>query len=395
MMNVLSPNPQAYKMDFVPTGDSIQGFLRLILELENETILGIDSQIGFSHRGIEKILENKTYLQGLSYFDRLDAGAPLIQEQAFVLGIERLLKINPPPRARYIRTLLAELTRLLSHFLSVGSMASSIGSNVPFNLALESREKILEIFEIVSGARFFPLYFRPGGVQKDLPSTFFKEIGDLLLGCRKTVQRIEDLLSENFIFKQRTVDMGSITPAECLAWGLSGPVLRASGTAWDLRCSQPYDAYEEVDFKIPTGIRGDAYDRYLVYIEEMYQSLDIITQCLSKMPEGMIQNEQLKLTPPSSLDIKGSIESLIVHSKLYTKGFKVPKGHIYSAVESPRGEFGVFLMTDGGPKPYRCKIRSAGFPVVQALDCIVKGHKLSDLPLILASLNISSGEIDR
>jgi NADH-quinone oxidoreductase subunit D len=382
-------------MDFVSTGDSIQGFLRLILEMENETIFGVDPQIGFSHRGIEKILENKTYLQGLSYFDRLDAGAPLIQEQAFVLGIERLLEISPPPRARYIRTLLAELTRLLSHFLTVGSMASSIGSNIPFHLALESREKILEMFEIISGARFFPLYFRPGGVEKDLPSRFFRGMGDFLVWCRKTLQRIEDLLSENFIFKQRTVGMGTITSTECLLWGLSGPILRAAGVSWDLRTSSSYDAYGEIDFKVPVGVRGDAYDRYLVYIEEMYQSLDIIAQCLGKMPEGGIQNEQLKLNPPSSADIKRSIESLIVHSKLYTKGFKVPEGHVYSAVESPRGEFGVFLVSDGGPKPFRCRIRGAGFAAMQALECIVKGHKLSDLTVILASLNISSGEIDR
>jgi NADH-quinone oxidoreductase subunit D len=395
MTGILSSNSQTYKIDFIPPSDSVQGFLRLILELENETILGVDPHIGFSHRGIEKILENKSYLQGLTYFDRLDAGAPLIQEQAFVLGIEKLLGIEAPPRARYIRVLLAELTRLLSHFLSVGSMASTVGSNVPFNLAVESREKILEIFEIISGARFFPLYFRPGGVQKDLPPGFFREIGDLLSSCRKTLQKIEDLLSQNFIFKQRTVGMGSITSAECLAWGLSGPLLRAAGVAWDLRHAQPYDAYEEVNFKIPVGTRGDAYDRYLVYMEEMYQSLDIITQCLEKMPEGMIQNEKLKLSPPPSSEIKESIESLIVHSKIYTTGFKVPEGRVYSAVESPRGEFGVLLVGDGSAKPYRCRIRSAGFSAVQALECIIKGHKLSDLSVILASLNISSGEIDR
>ena len=266
---------------------------------------------------------------------------------------------------------------------------------MPFNLAVESREKILEIFEMVSGARFFPLYFRPGGIQKDLPSSFFRDIGDLLSSCRKTLQKIEDLLSENFIFKQRTVGMGSMTSAECLAWGLSGPLLRAAGNAWDLRSAQPYDAYGEVSFKIPVGVRGDAYDRYLVYMEEMYQSLEIITQCLEKMPEGRIQNEKLKLSPPPSSETKGSIESLIVHSKLYTKGFKVPIGQYYSAVESPRGEFGVFLMADGGTTPYRCRIRSTGFSTVQALECIIKGHKLSDLSVILASLNISSGEIDR
>ncbi len=395
MVNGLASNSQAYKMDFVPTGESIQGFLRLILEVENEIILGVDPHVGFSHRGIEKLLENKTYLQGLAYLDRLDANASLIQEQAFVLGIEKLLSINPPPRAGYIRVLLAELTRLLSHFLSVGTMAATVGSSVPFNLAVESREQILEIFEIVSGARFFPLYFRPGGVQKDLPPAFFREIGNLVCNCRKTLQRIEDLLSENFIFKQRTVGMGSITSAECMAWGLSGPLLRAAGVAWDLRKIQPYDAYEKIDFRIPLGKRGDAYDRYLVYMEEMYQSLEIITQCLQKMPEGDIQNRKLKLSAPSPSETKESIESLIVHSKLYTKGFKVPEGRIYSAVESPRGEFGILLVGNGNSKPHRCRIRSAGFSTIQALECIIKGHKLSDLPVILASLNISSGEIDR
>ncbi len=390
-----SQNTKAYTLDFIPSEESIQGFMRLILELENETILKVDPHIGFLHRGIEKILENRTYLQGLSYFDRLDVGAPLIQEQAFVLTVERLLGVRPPPRALHIRVLFSELTRLLSHLLNVGNMGASMGMKVPLSLAVEGREKILELFEGVSGSRFFPLYFRPGGVQKDVSSDFLKEMGNLVDFLRQRLQQIEDFLSENIIFKQRTVGMGVMGAQESLEWGLSGPILRAAGVAWDLRRAQPYDAYQDITFKIPTGTRGDAYDRYLVRMAEMYQSLDIIEQCLEKMPGGSIQSLTLKISPPSPKEMRVSMESLIEHIKLYREGFKVPAGQTYGAVESPRGEFGVFLVADGTRKPFRCKVRSPGFSTLQALDSFVKGHRLSDLPVILASLDISCGEVDR
>jgi NADH-quinone oxidoreductase subunit D len=384
-----------HTINYGPQHPSAHGVLRLILELEGETVVRADPHIGFLHRGTEKLIENKTYLQAMPYFDRLDYVAPLCQEHAFVLAIEKLLGIKATPRAQYIRVLFAEISRLLSHLLNVTTMALDVGAMTPLLWAFEEREKLMDFYESVSGARMHANYFRPGGVAADLPLGLVDRIHAFLLTFPKVLDDMEELLTENRIFKQRTVDIGSMTTEEALAFGLSGPLLRATGCAWDLRRSQAYDVYDAMDFLIPVGKTGDCYDRYLVRMAEMRESQKIMMQAMDQMPKGPIAVQDGKITPPSRSLIKTSMEAMIHHFKLYTEGYYVPQGQTYTAVESPKGEFGVYLVSMGSNKPYRCKIRSPGFAALQALEFLTKGHMLADVAAILGSLDIVFGEIDR
>jgi NADH-quinone oxidoreductase subunit D len=384
-----------HTINYGPQHPSAHGVLRLILELEGETVIRADPHIGFLHRGTEKLIENKTYLQAMPYFDRLDYVAPLCQEHAFALAIETLLGITATLRAQYIRVLFAEVSRLLSHLLNVTTMALDVGAMTPLFWAFEEREKLMDFYEAVSGSRMHANYFRPGGVASDLPEGLLDRMRTFLHTFPKVLDDMEDLLTENRIFKQRTVDIGAITTEEALAWGLSGPLLRATGCPWDLRRSQAYDVYNEMDFLIPVGKTGDCYDRYLVRMAEMRESQKIMLQAIDKMPQGPIMIEDGKITPPSRKAMKESMEAMIHHFKLYTEGYYVPQGETYTAVESPKGEFGVYLISTGSNKPYRCKIRSPGFAALQALEFLTKGHMLADVAAILGSLDIVFGEIDR
>lgn len=382
-------------LDFGPQHPGIHGVLRLVIDINGEKVEKISTHLGFLHRGTEKLLEHKTYLQALPYFDRLDYTAPLSQEHAFVLAIEKLSNLYVPLRAQYIRVLFAELTRISSHLLNTITIAADMGVNMPLFWGLEEREKIMGFCERVSGARLHTMYFRPGGVANDLPQDLPKDIEKFLTGLEKTIDSIESLLTDNIIFRERTMDVGKISSEEAREWGLSGPVLRASGLAWDLRRSQPYDAYDKLDFQIPVGHVGDCFDRYLVRIREMHQSIYLIRQCLEGIPPGAVLEESYKITPPSKADTKEYIEAMMHYHKVYAQGFKVPEGAVYMPVESPKGEFAVYLVSDGSEKPYRCKIRSSGFAALQALESISKGCSLSDVPIILSSLDVVVGEVDR
>ena len=382
-------------LNFGPQHPAAHGVLRMVMEMDGEIVERIDPHIGLLHRGTEKLIEYKTYLQAMPYFDRLDYVAPMCQEHAFVLAAEKLLGIAPPPRGQYVRVLFAEISRILNHLLNAPALAMDVGAMTPMLWAFEEREKLMEFYEGACGARLHAAYFRVGGVHQDMPAGMGDDILAWADGFPKFLDDMETLLNENRIFKQRTVDIGVVSEEEAMAWGFSGPMLRASGVPWDLRKSQPYDVYDEMDFDIPIGKNGDCYDRYLIRVEEMRQSVRIVRQCIENIPDGPVMTEDGKVGPPSRGEMKRSMEALIHHFKLYTEGFHVPPGETYTAVEAPKGEFGVYLVSDGTNKPYRCKIRAPGFAHLQAMDYLCKGHMLADSVAILGAMDVVFGEIDR
>ena len=386
---------KTYTMNFGPQHPGTHGVLRLVLEMDGEVVKRADPHIGFLHRGTEKLIEHKTYTQAVPYFDRLDYVSPMNQEHAFALAVEKLLGIIVPKRAQYIRVLFCEISRILNHILNVTTFALDIGSITPSLWGFEEREKGMEICERVSGARMHANYFRPGGVARDLPEGLTDDILRWVEDLPKFLGDLETLLTDNCIFKQRTVDIGIVSPEKAQDLGFSGPMLRASGLPWDLRKSQPYDVYEEMDFDIPIGKTGDCYARYLVRMAEMYESIKIIKQAIEKMPEGPVRVDDYKVTPPPREEMKSSTEAMIHHFKLFSEGYHVPEGETYTSVEAPKGEFGVYLVSDGTNKPYRCHIRAPGFAHLQALDYMSKGHMLADIVAIIGSLDIVFGEIDR
>jgi len=388
-------NIQSYNLNFGPQHPAAHGVLRLITELDGEVIERVDPHIGLLHRGTEKLIEYKTYAQALPYFDRLDYVSPLNQEHAFCLATEKLLGCEIPARGQYIRVLFSEITRILNHLLNVSTHAMDVGALTPILWGFEEREKLMVFYERASGARMHANYFRPGGVHQDLPPKLLADIGEWCEQFPKVLADMEDLLIENRIFKQRNCDIATTSLADAYQWGFTGPVLRASGAAWDIRKAEPYEVYDRMDFDIPVGKTGDCYDRFLVRLEEMRQSVRIIRQCLEDMPEGPVASDDRKIVPPSRGEMKSSMEALIHHFKLYTEGYKVPEGEAYAAVEAPKGEFGVYLVSDGTNKPYRCKIRAPGFAFLQASDFLLKGHMLADIPAVIGSLDIVFGEIDR
>ncbi len=388
-----------FTINMGPQHPAAHGVLRLILEMDGEVVERADPHIGLLHRGTEKLIEHKTYTQALPYFDRLDYVSPMASEHGFSLAVEKLLGIAPPPRAQYIRVLFAEITRLLNHLLATTTFALDLGAITPALWGFEEREKLMEFYEAVSGARMHANYIRPGGVAKDLPDGLVQRIGIFMKAFPSFLNDLETLLAENRIFKQRTVDIGIATREEAIAWGFSGPMLRASGVAWDLRKSQPYDVYGEMEFDIPVGKTGDCYARFLVRVEEMRQSLRIMRQCLdaleSEKGKGRVMVDDHKIAPPEREAIESSMEALIHHFKLASEGYHVPSGATYTAIEAPKGEFGVYLVADGSPKPYRCKIRAPSFAHLQALPFLAKDHMLADVVAIIGSLDIVFGEIDR
>ena len=392
-------NMRNFSINFGPQHPAAHGVLRLVLELDGEVVERVDPHIGLLHRGTEKLMESRTYLQNVPYFDRLDYCAPMNQEHAFCLGIEKLLGVAVPRRAQLIRVLYCEIGRLLSHLLNVTTQAMDVGALTPPVWGFEEREKLMVFYERASGARMHANYFRPGGVARDLPPQLIADIGAWLDPFLSLMDDLEALFVENRIFKQRNVDIGVVTAAECWKWGFSGPVLRGSGVAWDLRRAQPYECYEEMDFDIPVGQHGDCYDRQIVRIEEMRQSIRIMRQCVDKLSlganQGPVLTQNHKITPPSRAQMKNSMESLIHHFKLFTEGFRVPEGEVYAAVEAPKGEFGVYLVSDGSDKPYKCKIRAPGFAHLQGMDFLCRNHMLADVSAILGAQDIVFGEVDR
>ena len=382
-------------INFGPQHPAAHGVLRMVLEMDGEVIERVDPHIGLLHRGTEKLIEDKTYLQAVPYFDRLDYVSPMCQEHAFALAVEKLLKIKPPVRASYIRVLFSEITRILNHLLALPAMAMDVGAMTPFLWSFEQRELLMEFYEKVSGARLHANYFRPGGVYRDMPNGLLNDIKEWAIKFPKFIEDLENLVSDNRIFKQRTVDIGIVSAKDAVDFGFTGPMLRASGVKWDLRKEEPYEIYDKLDFEIPVGNNGDCYDRYFVRVEEMKESLKIIHQCIDNIPKGHVMIQNNKVTPPKRKLMKTSMESLIHHFKLYTEGYKVPKGETYTSVEAPKGEFGVYLISDGSNKPYKCKIRAPGFAHLQAMDFCSKGHMLADVVAILGSMDIVFGEIDR
>lgn len=378
-----------------PQHPAAHGVLRLVLEMDGEVIERVDPHIGLLHRGTEKLIEHKTYLQALPYFDRLDYVAPMSQEHAYALAVEKLLGCEIPRRAKFIRVLFCEISRILNHCLNIGSQAMDVGATTPLLWLFEEREKMMEFYERASGSRMHSAYFRPGGLTADVPQDLLDDIAKFADRFPKIMNDVEELLTENRIWKQRLVDVGVINRQEAELWGFSGPMLRGSGVAWDLRKSQPYEIYEELEFDIPIGKHGDCYDRYLVRVAETYQSINLIKQCLNKMPEGPVKVDNGKITPPKRAEMKHSMEALIHHFKLYTEGYHVPEGEVYAAVEAPKGEFGVYLFANGSNKPYRCRLRAPGFAHLQALEFLSKGHMLADIVTIIGSLDVVFGEIDR
>ncbi len=400
MSEVLPPTKRSVEIDshsinFGPQHPAAHGVLRLILELDGEIVERADPHIGLLHRGTEKLIEYKTYMQAVPYFDRLDYVSPMCEEHAFALAVEKLLGITVPDRGQWIRVLFAEITRVLNHLLNLTTYALDVGAITPALWGFEEREKLMEFHEAASGARLHANYFRPGGVAKDLPAGLTDKIAAWAEKFPKFLDDLEQLLTENRIWRQRTVDIGVFSAEQALAWGFSGPPLRASGVPWDLRRSQPYDKYAEVDFQVPVGRNGDCFDRYLVRLAETRESVKIVKQCLAKMQPGPIKVQDRKFSPPTRGEMKRSMEALIHHFKLYTEGYHVPAGETYTAVESPKGEFGVYLVADGTNKPYRCKIRSTGFAFLQAVDVMSKRHMLADVCAIIGSLDVVFGEIDR
>jgi NADH-quinone oxidoreductase subunit D len=386
---------KSFTMNFGPQHPAAHGVLRLVLEMDGEVVERADPHIGLLHRGTEKLIEYKTYLQAVPYFDRLDYVSPMCQEHAYALAVEKLLGIEVPPRAKYIRVLFAEITRILNHLLNLTTFALDVGAITPLLWGFEEREKLMEFYERVSGARLHAAYFRPGGVHQDMPAGLADDIRGFIAQFPARIDDIEVLLTENRIFKQRTVNIGVVSREDACDWGFAGPMLRGSGVAWDLRKAQPYDAYEAMDFDIPIGKNGDCWDRYLVRMEEMRQSLRIMTQALDQMPDGPFVVNDRKISPPPRVEMKHSMEALIHHFKLYTEGYHVPAGETYTAVEAPKGEFGVYLVSDGSNRPYRCKIRSPDFAFLQGLDFMGRGHMLADIVAIIGSMDIVFGSIDR
>ncbi|MDX8377257.1 MAG: NADH-quinone oxidoreductase subunit D [Mariprofundales bacterium] len=388
---------QNYTMNFGPQHPSAHGVLRLVLELDGEVVERADSHIGLLHRGTEKLFEHKTYLQDLPYFDRFDYVSMMANEHAYVLGIEKLLGITPPLRAQYIRVMFAEITRILNHCLWLGAHALDIGAMTVFLYCFREREDLFDFYEAVSGARMHAAYFRPGGVAKDLPDGLLERIQAFTEKFYGYVDEYETLLTENRIWKQRTVDIGIVDKQAALDWGFTGPMIRGSGIAWDLRKTQPYDAYEHVEFDVPIGKTGDSYDRYLVRVEEMRQANRIIQQCIKWLAAnpGDVKVDDPKLTSPARGEMKADMESLIHHFKYYSEGFHVPAGEVYAAVEHPKGEFGVYIVSDGSNKPYRMKVRAPGFAHISALDYMCRGHMIADVVTILGTQDIVFGEVDR
>jgi len=382
-------------LNFGPQHPAAHGVLRLVMEMDGEIVERADPHIGLLHRGTEKLIEHKTYLQAVPYFDRLDYVSPMCQEHAYALAVEKLLDIEVPKRGQYIRVLFSELSRILNHILNITTFALDVGAMTPLLWGFEEREFLMEFYERASGARLHAAYFRPGGIHQDLPDGLLDDIAKWSESFPGFVEDMENLLTNNRIFKQRTVDIGAVNQDEAQSLGFTGPCIRASGLPWDLRKSRPYDCYSEVDFDIPIGKTGDCYARYLVRVEEMRQSLRIIKQCLDNIPDGPVKSTDNKIAPPKRDDMKKSMEALIHHFKLYTEGYHVPAGETYSAVEAPKGEFAVYLVSDGSNKPYRCKIRAPGFAFLSAMDYLSKGHMLADTVAIIGSLDIVFGEIDR
>ena len=387
-----------FNINFGPQHPAAHGVLRLVLELDGEIVERCDPHIGLLHRGTEKLMESRTYLQNLPYFDRLDYVSPMNQEHAWCLAIEKLCKVEVPRRASLIRVLYSEIGRILNHLMNICTQALDVGALTPIVWGFEEREKLMVFYERACGARLHAAYFRPGGVHQDLPPDLLDDLEEWCGTFPKVLDDLGTLLTENRIFKQRNVDIGVVTEDDIQDWGFSGVMVRGSGLAWDLRRAQPYECYDEFDFQIPVGKNGDCYDRYLCRMEEMRQSTSIVLQAIEKLraPEG--QGDVMargKITPPKRTDMKTSMEALIHHFKLYTEGFHVPEGEVYACVEAPKGEFGVYLVADGTNKPYRAKLRAPGIPHLQAMDYLCKGHQLADVAAILGSLDIVFGEIDR
>ena len=395
--NIKESSVRNFNINFGPQHPAAHGVLRMVLELDGEVVDRCDPHIGLLHRGTEKLMESRTYLQNLPYFDRLDYVAPMNQEHAWCLAIEKLLNVKITYRASLIRVLYSEIGRVLNHLLNITTQAMDVGAFTPISWGFEEREKLMVFYERACGARLHAAYFRPGGVHQDLSEQLLNDIMSWSEEFPKKVNDIEDLLTENRIFKQRNVDIGIVNKDDAFEWGFSGVMVRGSGLAWDLRRSQPYEIYSELQFEIPVGKNSDCYDRYLLRVEEMKQSLKIMSQCIDMLRKegGPVSTENNKLFPPKRAEMKKSMEALIHHFKLYTEGYHVPKGEIYRAVEAPKGEFGVYLVSDDSNKPYRCKIRAPGFAHLQAMDYMCKGHMLADVSAVLGSLDIVFGEVDR
>jgi NADH dehydrogenase (ubiquinone) Fe-S protein 2 len=384
-----------FTLNFGPQHPAAHGVLRLVLELEGELVLKADPHIGLLHRGTEKLIEYKNFLQALPYFDRLDYVSMMSQEHSYSLAVEKLLCCNIPRRAQYIRVLFAEITRILNHLLAVGCHAMDVGAMTPFLWAFEEREKLMEFYERVSGARMHAAYIRPGGVSQDLPLGMLDDIKIFLNQFNTRINEMEEMLTNNHIWKQRLVDVGVVSSNDCKEWGFSGVMIRGSGVGWDLRKNQPYEVYSEIPFNVPLGTSGDCYDRYLVRVQEMREAAKIIDFCLNNIPEGTIQTTNKKLVAPTKNVIKKSMEALIHHFKYFTNGFVVMPGEVYLGTEAPKGEFGVFLVSDGSNKPYRCKIKAPGFSHLQALDFMAKDHMIADVVTIIGTQDIVFGEVDR
>tara|TARA_Y100001970_G_scaffold224625_1_gene276965 strand:- start:18822 stop:19997 length:1176 start_codon:yes stop_codon:yes gene_type:complete len=391
----MTKEKKTLNLNFGPQHPAAHGVLRLILELDGEVVEKADPHIGLLHRGTEKLIEHKTYAQAVPYFDRLDYVAPMNQEHAFALAVEKILNLEVPIRGQFIRVMFCEIGRILSHILNVTTQAMDVGALTPTLWGFEEREKLMGFYERVSGSRLHANYFRPGGVHQDLPRGLIEDIGKFCEDFPKIIDDLETLLTDNRIFKQRNVDIGIVSKQDALDYSFSGVMIRGSGVAWDLRKSQPYDCYEQLDFKVPIGKNGDCYDRYLCRIEEMRESIKIINQCILKFPKGPVKTQDSKITPPPKKELKNSMEALIHHFKLFTEGYRVDEDEIYTAVEAPKGEFGVYLISDGSNKPYKCKIKAPGFSHLQAMDYLIKGHMLADVPAVLGSMDIVFGEVDR
>ena len=395
-----SPETKNMTINFGPQHPAAHGVLRLVLEMDGEVITRADPHIGLLHRGTEKLIEYKTYLQAVPYFDRLDYVSPMCQEHAYALTVEKLLGCKIPLRAQFIRVLFSEITRILNHIMAVTTQALDVGAMTPLLWMFEEREKMMGFYEKVSGSRMHAAYIRPGGVHQDLPAGLLEEISEFAENFPKCIDDLDSLLTENRIFKQRMVEIGIVSKQQALDWGFSGPMIRGSGIAWDLRKSQPYEIYDQLDFDVPIGKNGDSYDRYLIRVEEMRQSIKLIKQCIEKMPpsgngNGAIATDDPKISPPKRSEMKQSMEAMINHFKLYTEGYHVPAGEAYAAVEAPKGEFGVYIISDGGNKPHRCRVRAPGFAHLQGLEFMVKGHMLADVVTVISTQDIVFGEVDR
>lgn len=383
------------QLNFGPQHPAAHGVLRLVLHLNGETVVRADPHIGLLHRGTEKLIEHKTYTQALPYFDRLDYVSMMCNEQAYSLAVEKMLGIEVPPRAKFIRTMFGELTRILNHIMGICTHILDVGGITPFFWMFEEREKMMEFYERVSGARMHAAYVRPGGVSQDIPIGLLDDIYDFLSNFGERIDEVERVVTNNPIWKTRTIDIGTVSAEDAMDFGCSGVMLRGSGIKWDLRKVQPYDAYDQVEFDVPIGLKGDSYDRYLCRMEEMRQSMRIVLQCMNKMPVGAIKVDDNKIVPPSRAEMKESMEALIHHFKLFSQGYTVPPGATYTCIEAPKGEFGVYLVSDGSSKPYRCKIKAPGFAHLALLEYIGPGHFLADIVAIIGTLDVVFGEIDR